>query len=216
MDNSEKLTYYELLEVPVDASFFEIRHAYRDALSIYDEDSLSTYSLFPDEERTRLLKRIEEAFNTLIDETRRSEYDEQLVKSGKLKPSERLTRHQDKSIPIFRTGSSAEKTVFLKKVRKKVKESDIQSLAEEILAGELISGKDLQKLRKAIGIELDEIFEVARISMSMLKAIENDQFHDLPSLVYLKNFLKSYAEILHLDSDKVVDGYIIHLTLMQK
>ena len=45
---------------------------------------------------------------------------------------------------------------------------------------------------------------MARISISMLKAIENDQFQDLPSLVYLKNFLKSYAEILHLNSDKVV------------
>jgi len=216
MDNSEKLNYYELLEVPVDASFFEIRHAYRDALSIYDEDSLSTYSLFPDEERARLLKRIEEAFNILIDEAKRSEYDEQLVKSGKLKPSERLKSYQEKSIPIFRTGSSAEKNVFFKKVQEKVKESDIQSLAEEIIAGELISGQDLKKLRKAIGIELEEIFEVARISISMLKAIENDQFQDLPSLVYLKNFLKSYAEILHLDSEKVVDGYIINLSLMQR
>ncbi|MBW1898887.1 MAG: helix-turn-helix domain-containing protein [Deltaproteobacteria bacterium] len=216
MNNSEKLNYYELLEVPVDASFFEIRHAYRDALSIYDEDSLSTYSLFPDEERAGLLKRIEDAFNVLIDETKRFEYDEQLVKSGKLKPSERLTRYQDKSIPIFRTGSSAEKNIFFKKVQEKVKESDIKSLAEEIIAKALISGQDLKKLRKAIGIELEEIFEVARISISMLKAIENNKFHDLPSLVYLKNFLKSYAEILHLDSEKVVDGYIINLTLMQK
>jgi DnaJ-class molecular chaperone len=216
MDNDEKLNYYELLEIPVDASFLEIRHAYRDALSIYDEDSLSTYSLFSDEERAELLKRIEEAFNTLIDETKRSEYDEQLVKSGKVKPSERLKQYQDKSIPIFRTGSSAEKNLFFKKVQEKVKESQVRSLTEEISAKDLISGQDLKKLREAIGIQLEEIFEVARISISMLKAIENDQFQDLPSLVYLKNFLKSYAEILHLDSDKVVDGYIIHLTLMQK
>jgi len=216
MDNVEKLTYYELLEVPVDASFLEIRHAYRDALSIYDEDSLSTYSLFSDEERNELLKRIEEAFTTLIDETKRSEYDEQLVKSGKIEPSERLKRYQDKSIPIFRTGSSVEKNLFFKKVQEKVKEPDIRSLAVEITAKGIISGQDLKKLREAIGIQLEEIFEVARISISMLKAIENDQFKDLPALVYLKNFLKSYAEILHLDSDKVVDGYIIHLTLMQK
>jgi DnaJ-class molecular chaperone len=45
MKSLEKLNYYEMLEVPVNASYFEIRQAYKEALSIYNEDSLVTYTL---------------------------------------------------------------------------------------------------------------------------------------------------------------------------
>ena len=48
------------------------------------------------------------------------------------------------------------------------------------------------------------------------KAIENNEFQNLPSLIYLRNFLKSYAEILHLDPEKVADSYIINISLLQK
>ena len=80
----------------------------------------------------------------------------------------------------------------------------------------MISGNDLKCLRKASGIKLEDVFEVARISVSILNYIENDELEKLPPQIYLKNFLKSYAEILHLDSEKIVDGYIINLSLMQR
>ena len=58
MKRFEDLNYYQILEIPVRASSFEIREAYRDALSIYNEDSLTTYSLFTDDERDKILKKI--------------------------------------------------------------------------------------------------------------------------------------------------------------
>ncbi len=216
MSDFKKMNYYEVLEVPVNASFFEIRHAYKEALSVYGEDSLSTYSLFSEAERDTLLKKIEEAFQTLMDEKKRSEYNNQLVKDGEVDPGD-LSRDQNKnSIPIFLARNTLDKNSFFKKVKKKIGESSIQNLSREILETELISGQDLKKLRQAIGIQLEDIFEVARISISILKAIENDDFQNLPSLIYLRNFLKSYAEILHLDPEKVADSYIINISLLQK
>jgi len=44
MKRFEELNYYEILELPVNASDFEIRQAYKSALSIYEEDSLSSYT----------------------------------------------------------------------------------------------------------------------------------------------------------------------------
>jgi DnaJ-class molecular chaperone len=44
MKKFEDLSYYEILEIPVEASSYEIREAYKEALSIYTEDSLTTYS----------------------------------------------------------------------------------------------------------------------------------------------------------------------------
>jgi len=216
MSDFKKMNYYEVLEVPVNASFFEIRHAYKEALSVYGEDSLSTYSLFSEAERDTLLKKIEEAFQTLMDEKKRSDYNNQLVKDGEVDPGDLLRDQNKNSIPIFLARNTLDKNSFFKKVKKKIGESSIQNLSREILETELISGQDLKKLRQAIGIQLEDIFEVARISISILKAIENDDFQNLPSLIYLRNFLKSYAEILHLDPEKVADSYIINISLLQK
>ncbi len=216
MKSFENLNYYELLEIPVNASFFEIRHAYKEVLSLYDEDSLSTYASFSDERRETLLKKIETAFSTLVDEEKRAEYDKMLLESGKVDPDELTKTEEKKSIPIFQPGRSIAKDHFFNKIREKIKEEGIKKILDEIHAKELISGKDLRRLREAIGIELQEIFEVARISVSMLQAIEGNEFLNLPALVYLKNFLKSYAEILRLDPKKIVDGYIINITLMKK
>ena len=44
-------THYEILEVSANASFLDIRKAYKEILSIYDADSISTYSLFTPAER---------------------------------------------------------------------------------------------------------------------------------------------------------------------
>ena len=69
------LDYYELLRIPYNASPFEIRQAYKNILSIYEENSLATYSLFTDGERKKILAKIENAFLTLIDGNKRKSYD---------------------------------------------------------------------------------------------------------------------------------------------
>jgi DnaJ-class molecular chaperone len=81
MRNFEELNFYEILEISMDASSFKIERAYKNALEIYGKDSLLTYTLFSDEERVDILKRIENAYNTLIDKAKRRAYDASL--SGK-------------------------------------------------------------------------------------------------------------------------------------
>ena len=78
MNKSEELNYYEILEIPLNASSFEIKRAYRNAIEVYSDHSLLTYSLFSAEERVNILKKLEDAYNTLIDRTKRAEYDASL------------------------------------------------------------------------------------------------------------------------------------------
>ena len=217
MKSLDSLTYYQLFEIPTDASFFEIRHAYKNALLLYDEDSVSTYSLFDGDERETLLEKIEEAFQTLIDQDKRDAYDKMLISEGKLEATNTVSSQTErKAVPIFRNSQISMKHLFDKKINKNLESPEAQAIRDKIHANELVSGVDLKEMREALGVGLQEIFEVVRISVSILHAIEANEFKRLPSLLHLKNFLKSYAEILHLDTDKVVDGYIINMTLLKK
>lgn len=217
MKNFDNLTYYQLFEIPPDASFFEIRHAYKNALLLYDEDSLSTYSLFDGNERERLLAKIEEAFQTLIDRDKRDAYDRMLMSEGKLEAASTISsKARQKAVPIFQNSQASIKHLFDKKINKNLDSPEAQAIRDRIHDKELVSGEDLKEMREALGVELEEIFEVVRISVSILQAIEANEFKRLPSLLHLNNFLKSYAEILHLDKEKVVDGYIINMTLLKK
>ena len=83
MRNFEELNFYEILEITMDASPFKIKRAYKNALEVYGKESLLTYSLFSEEERIDILRRIENAYKTLIDKTRRTAYDASLRDKSK-------------------------------------------------------------------------------------------------------------------------------------
>ena len=84
MKSLEDLNYYEILQIPENASSRKIKQAYDDAVSMYNEDSLATYSLFPNDDRDAILLCIENAYSTLIDENKRAAYDSELIASGRL------------------------------------------------------------------------------------------------------------------------------------
>ena len=66
----------------------------------------------------------------------------------------------------------------------------------------------MKNLRESLGIELEEMFQATKISPTTLEAIEKDRIDNLPPKVYLRSFLKSYAEALQLDARQVVDKYL--------
>ena len=207
MKSFKELNYYEMLEVPANASDFEIRQAYKDTLSIYSEDSSVTYSLFNDEERKQILQSIESAFTTLIDRKARVDYDRMLIESGQIKESDLLKTDNQKLVSIFSRGS-ASSGIFRRKIEEKVKNQEVKAVADDIILKEYITGNDLKNLREAMGIELQDVYEVTRISISVLQAMESDDFEKLPTGSYTKNLLKIYADFLRVDAAKIVEGYL--------
>jgi DnaJ-class molecular chaperone len=211
MKKFEDLSYYEILEIPVGASSYEIREAYKEALSIYNEDSLTTYSLFTDDERDQIREKVEEAFLTLIDEVKRADYDRVLLDSGSVDEQILHGERRGKPPQLFSHNKVTYSNAVSNIVRRKIEEKDVENMASEILSQERISGSDLKRLREAIGIKQEEVFEITRITISVLDAIENDQFESLPPVIYLKNFLKQCAEIFQVDSERIVEGYTRHM-----
>lgn len=76
---------------------------------------------------------------------------------------------------------------------------------------EIISGKDLKDLRESLGLELDDVHRFTKVSPTVLEAIEKDDIAHLPPLIYLKSFLKSYAEVLQIDTNIIVEGYLANI-----
>jgi cytoskeletal protein RodZ len=72
---------------------------------------------------------------------------------------------------------------------------------------EIVTGKDLKNLRESQGLDLNDVHRVTKISPTVLEAIENNDIARLPR-IYLRSFLKSYAEMLQVDTNLVVDGYL--------
>ena len=70
-------------------------------------------------------------------------------------------------------------------------------------------GAMLQRVRVEQGIELEELSGETRISLSNLKAIEQDDFLSLPADAFAKGFYAQYAEILNLEPDEVVGRFLM-------
>jgi curved DNA-binding protein CbpA len=208
MKTFEDENYYQILQVPANASAIDIRRAYRDTLAIYEEESIATYSLFSVEQRKILLQAIEKAYDTLISEDKRAAYNQMLIDSGQMEASIFSTQDQRKLAAYSDTQSTSKEKSLTQWVQKKANTPEIKKIVEEILSRELLSGRDLKLLREAFGIEFSEIYAITKISSTILNMIESDQFDGLPAEIYLKQFLKAYAEILQIDPHHVVAGYL--------
>jgi curved DNA-binding protein CbpA len=207
MKTFENENYYRILQVPPHAGADEIRRAYRDALAIYEGESVATYSLFTEAQRDALLQAIETAFDTLVDENKRAAYNQMLIDSGQVAADCFSGPARRKMAACAETNGKSKEESLRQWVLKKSSAPEIKQLTEALLSKELLSGPDLKQLREAYGIELPEIYSITRISIGILEMIEANRFEELPAKVYLRQFLKTYAELLQIDPRHVVDSY---------
>lgn len=181
-------TYYEILEVSPTATAKEIQRAYEHAKETFHADSMAVYSLFSDEEVKEIQEAIEEAFRVLMDEALRRSYDQSHFQTVGGQPPEKLPEVQGisrgKKTPLSFTG-----------------------LSFNVEEG-LYRGKTLKQVRERMGVELQTISKETKINIKVLEWIEEEAFEKLPALVYLKGFLKSYAQSLGLDPQKVIEEYM--------
>src|SRR5215475_9772189 len=65
-------------------------------------------------------------------------------------------------------------------------------------------GETLRRARLKRNLELNRIADELKISASMLKAIEEEQFDKLPGGVFARSFVRQYARYLDLDAEPMV------------
>ncbi|TAK95502.1 helix-turn-helix domain-containing protein [Patescibacteria group bacterium] len=73
--------------------------------------------------------------------------------------------------------------------------------------GSLTLGEKLRKLRSERRISLAEVSRVTKIQVKYLEHLENGDFNKLPADVYIKGFLRSYANFLGVSEELLVRKY---------
>jgi flagellar biosynthesis protein FlhG len=188
MKGIEEQTYYEILEVSPSANAKEIQKAYEHAKETFHTDSPAVYSLFTEQEIHEIQIAIEEAYRVLMDGALRKSYDQSHDQvpgrqRWKKPPEAQIVAHEKKtSSPGISISIHTEEGLY--------------------------HGKMLKQIREKMGIDLETVAQETKINIKTLELIENEDLNRLPALVYLKGFLRGYAQSLGLNPQKVVDGYL--------
>ncbi len=180
----EEQTYYEILEVSINATAKEIQRAYEQARETFHSDSVAIYSLFSEEEIGKIQAAIDKAYRVLLEEALRESRDSPPVQMPE-------TQKWEKSSELLQ-GSNEGGEI---KARPPVEVADYR-------------GKSLKQIREGMGMDLQALSMETKVSPKILEWIEDDAFDRLPALVYLKGFLKGYARSLGLDPAKTIHGYL--------
>ena len=75
------------------------------------------------------------------------------------------------------------------------------------MSGTETVGSTLRQQREKKRMSIAEVSRVTRIPVPTLESIEQDHFDDLPGEVFVKGFLKSYAQSVGLEADDIVARY---------
>ncbi len=184
---TDEPTLYAVLGSTRSASDEEIRRAYKRQREIYATGGLATVSLLDGEQLTAAQRKLDEAYDTLLDPVRRRAYD----LSTFAEPEREVLSAHTTSHAI-----AAEHLMLQKE------------LEREIGPDTEFTGALLCKVRESLGLELTDISAKTKIGRAHLQALEDDRFDDLPALVYTRGFLVELAKQLRLDPSQVQKTYL--------
>lgn len=84
-------------------------------------------------------------------------------------------------------------------------DQDIENVETPVV--EIGAGQLLSEARKNQDKSLDDIAQVLNLSVTQLRAIEQDKPEGLPEPTYVRGYIRAYASLLGLDADDVVSHY---------
>ncbi len=68
-------------------------------------------------------------------------------------------------------------------------------------------GERLREIRERAGVSLEEIANAIKVNKKYLRQIENDDYENMPSEIYVRGFLRNYANFLRISAKDVLRIY---------
>ena len=227
MENNKDKNYYEILEVPINATDTEVQQGYLRAKSAYGSESLALYSLVSEEECSEILGKIEEAYNILSDPIKRGRYDH--IRGLKVPepeeeeqeaptPSQTMVQEteetaismaQDKqAMELKSSGTRSNITKLVASKRFALDYEKDPLFEEEIEQATEFPGEFLKRIREYKGVDSVRMADMTKVSKTYLANIEEENLDNLPALVYVRGFIFQYAKCLKLNPEMVANSYI--------
>ena len=213
--------YYEWFGLDRGCSTFDINNQYEKLKKLYVSDNPMLRDIYEDSDLFILNALVDTIFKELNDPEIRREYDMDIATH--------LLSLETSFPDIFIIGEVIKKYYRVKKREVLVKKDVFGRSAEKEVSssgdGDLIdannifnkyrdlpiTGDLLRKIREEVGISYELIISRTKISNTVLYAIENDMYNQLPADLYVKNFVQQYCKTLKLNSantEFIASGYI--------
>lgn len=215
----KETNYYELLEVPTNASYDEIRNNYIRAKNAYSNDSIALYSLMSESECHSILEKIEEAYSILSIPSRRKEYD----KAKGLNKDLDIHMENDRSDKDYYQESATSKedtagheqtatspsndndftiqqkdvhvSKFTAKKRFSLDYKKNQNFEQEIENTTDFTGEFLKKIREYKQVTIERMADMTKVSKTYLRYIEEDNYQKLPAIVFCTRLCLSICKV---------------------
>lgn len=171
---------YKILGIEENTNLEQIKSAYLKMKDIYSKNNPAVYPLMDDQSLFSTAEVIDDAYKKILEQKQ-------------IQKLETITENKKIGLKIRCLGYNNAESIL-----KKLIEKDF----------DISSGKTYKKLRDKLKVDVSDIIYQTKISKSIIIAIENDDYKNLPQEVYTRGFLRSYLNYLGIkNKKKIVDEY---------
>ncbi len=195
--------YYEILEVPQNATQQEIAVAYQKAKRTYSAQNPALYTIFDKSEADQLQNMIDEAFAVLGNDTYRNIYE---------KRRQANFEEKDLSIDAIKTAGME---LFGQNIVKKSVEPIVSSSYqvdkdfEKVIENQTQwNGDFLRQVREYKKVSVESLNDKTKINTWYIHALEKMDANNLPAPVFVRGYIIQIARSLYLDDKVVADSYM--------
>jgi curved DNA-binding protein CbpA len=206
----EELDFYEVLNLRHDASPKDVENAYLLAVAAYHQEGLASYGLLGDEDRGLMLRKVEEAFQTLRDPDKRKAYDSVALSAY---PHVRLRASFRRSTSRLEIEDASEEERLWDKIKAVVNPSGRRRdgrghgdngndwRQERLPEDFYYFGDYLKKVREKRGLSREDIAVRCGLSPDEIETLEEETSPSRQQGKELLEELRHYAKCLGLDPE---------------
>ena len=201
MNTEMKNNYYEILEIPQNATQHDITIAYEKAKRTYSSQNPAINTIFSEEETKLFRQMIDEAFTILGNQTYRNIYEKRLLAKNYSVSDLTVEAIKDASLELF--------PEFQKKESQDAPQYEVnQKYEQEIFEKKDWLGDDLKQVREYKKITLESLHEKTKINPWYLTAVEKMDVANLPAPVFVRGYVIQIARVLGLKDQIVAESYM--------